>query len=120
MSQASLETQNMAEESMKSWVERGRGGGSINLDGTSSATAGSVDEDSSLPLGPGEWTEPLGLPLCVVCQNVSHMDARAATEVASNLLQAQRMEYLEKQNNWKEADFDAVLQYLRTVLLRRT
>ena len=30
------------------------------------------------------------------------------------------MEYLEKQNSWKEPDFDTVLQYLRTILLRRT
>lgn len=24
----------------------------------------------TIPLGPGEFDEPLGLPLCVVCQNV--------------------------------------------------
>lgn len=29
------------------------------------------------------------------------------------------MEYLEKSMGWKEPDFDTVLQYLRTVLLRR-
>jgi dynein light intermediate chain 1, cytosolic len=29
------------------------------------------------------------------------------------------METLEKTQGWKEADFDQVLQYLRTVLLRR-
>ena len=29
------------------------------------------------------------------------------------------MEYLEKQNSWKEPDFDTVLQYLRSILLRR-
>lgn len=34
--------------------------------------------------------------------------------------QAQQMEYLEKQSSWKEPDFDLVLQYLRTLLLRRT
>jgi hypothetical protein len=33
--------------------------------------------------------------------------------------QAQRMEVLEKNQGWKEPDFDTVLQYLRTVLLRR-
>lgn len=57
------------EEGMSLWKERGRGG-SLNLDGTT-ATAAS-EGDVSLPLGPGEWEEPLGLPLCVVCQNVSH------------------------------------------------
>lgn len=54
---------------MESWKGRGRGGGATNLDGTPSA-AGS-EGDSGLPQGPGEWADPLGLPLCVVCQNVS-------------------------------------------------
>ncbi|KAF4461816.1 dynein light intermediate chain [Fusarium albosuccineum] len=90
----------LMEEVMSTWKERGRGGAATNLDGTPSATATGGDGDSSLPLGPGEWEEPLGLPLCVVCQN------------------AQKMEFLEKSQGWKEPDFDTVLQYLRTVLLR--
>ena len=49
---------------MVSWQDRGRGGGT-NLDGTS---AGQGIE--ALPLGPGEWEDALGLPLCLVCQNV--------------------------------------------------
>lgn len=56
------------EEVMSQWKERGRGG-SLNLDGTTATAAG--EGDVSLPFGPGEWEEPLGLPLCVVCQNVS-------------------------------------------------
>lgn len=56
------------EEVMSQWKERGRGG-SLNLDGTTATATG--EGDVSLPLGPGEWEEPLGLPLCVVCQNVS-------------------------------------------------
>lgn len=59
------------EDVMNAWKERGRGSSSVNLDGTPSATVANGDSDGSLPLGPGEWTEPLGLPLCVVCQNVS-------------------------------------------------
>ncbi|KAH6885381.1 dynein light intermediate chain-domain-containing protein [Thelonectria olida] len=94
------EQHELMEEVMSAWKERGRGGAAINLDGTPSATATSGDGDSSLPLGPGEWEEPLGLPLCVVCQN------------------AQKIEFLEKSQGWKEPDFDTVLQYLRTVLLR--
>ncbi|KAF7549088.1 hypothetical protein G7Z17_g6622 [Cylindrodendrum hubeiense] len=90
------EQHNLMEDVMSAWKERGRGGASTNLDGTPSATATSGDGDSSLPLGPGEWEEPLGLPLCV----------------------AQKMEFLEKSQGWKEPDFDTVLQYLRTVLLR--
>ncbi len=60
------------EEIMDSWKTRGKGGASLNLDGTPSAAAASGDADSSLPQGPGEWADPLGLPLCVVCQNVSN------------------------------------------------
>lgn len=69
MGHTSPEARSEMEETMSSWRERGRGGSSTNLDGTPSATA--ADSDGSLPLGPGEWSEPLGLPLCVVCQNVS-------------------------------------------------
>jgi dynein light intermediate chain 1 len=54
------------EEVMISWRDRGRGGNALDGGGTSSTT----DSDVTLPLGPGEWEEALGLPLCVVCQNV--------------------------------------------------
>ncbi|KAF2726928.1 dynein [Polyplosphaeria fusca] len=53
-----------------------------------------------VPLGPGEWDEPLGIPLCVVCQN------------------ADKIEALEKERGWKEEQFDFILQYLRTILLK--
>ncbi|KAK3695854.1 dynein light intermediate chain-domain-containing protein [Podospora appendiculata] len=85
------------EEVMLSWRDRGRGGGT-NLDGTSAAPVS--DADVSLPLGPGEWEDALGLPLCLVCQN------------------AEKMEYLEKTQGWKEEEFDVVLQFMRTVLLK--
>lgn len=52
---------------MIGWRERGRGGAS--LDGGNGGTT--TEGDVSLPLGPGEWDEALGLPLCVVCQSVS-------------------------------------------------
>lgn len=32
-------------------------------------TGGGIGE-VTIPLGPGEFDEPIGLPLCVVCQNV--------------------------------------------------
>ncbi|KAF3033608.1 hypothetical protein E8E12_000917 [Didymella heteroderae] len=57
-------------------------------------------EDVKVPMGPGEWDETLGLPLCVVCQN------------------ADKIESLEKERGWKEAEFDFILQYLRTILLK--
>ncbi|KAI5795890.1 dynein light intermediate chain-domain-containing protein [Pyronema domesticum] len=56
--------------------------------------------DVVLPLGQGEFDEPIGLPLCVVCQN------------------ADKIELLEKERGWKEEEFDFVLQFLRTILLK--
>lgn len=34
-------------------------------------------------------------------------------------LQSEKMEYLEKTQSWKEEEFDVVLQFMRTILLRR-
>lgn len=73
----SSECKDSMAEVMVSWRDRGRGGGATNLDGTGNATT--TDGDVALPLGPGEWEDGLGLPLCVVCQNVSSLcsfDAR--------------------------------------------
>ncbi|KAI9711573.1 MAG: hypothetical protein M1820_002138 [Bogoriella megaspora] len=80
------------EENIIRWRDKGRNGA---VDG-----AGGNDGDASLPLGPGEWDEPLGVPLCVVCQN------------------ADKIETLEKQRDWREEDLDFVLQFLRTILLK--
>ncbi|KAJ9155378.1 Cytoplasmic dynein 1 light intermediate chain [Pleurostoma richardsiae] len=91
------ESKVVMQEVMDQWKDRGRGGG-INLDGTTAPTSG--EGDVALPLGPGEWEDGLGLPLCVVCQN------------------AEKMEFLEKSHGWKEEEFDVVLQFMRTVLLR--
>ncbi len=54
---------------MNNWRDRGRTGGSVNLDGTGAVAN---EGDVALPLGSGEWEDALGLPLCVVCQNVSY------------------------------------------------
>lgn len=54
------------EEVMIGWRDRGRGITSLDAGGGNVAAEGEV----TLPLGPGEWDEALGLPLCVVCQNV--------------------------------------------------
>lgn len=61
---------------------------------------GSASDNVKIPLGPGEWDEPLGLPLCVVCQN------------------ADKIEALEKERGWKDDEFDFILQYMRTILLK--
>ncbi|CAK7271461.1 hypothetical protein SEPCBS119000_004618 [Sporothrix epigloea] len=116
----------LMEETMLKWRGRGRGG-AWNLDGTLAASASnsSLGETSAgtgngnsnanrnssmgggggsvadaLPPGPGEWEDALGLPLCVVCQN------------------AERTDILEKTQGWKDDEFDLVLQYLRTVLVK--
>ncbi|KAF2139092.1 uncharacterized protein K452DRAFT_311035 [Aplosporella prunicola CBS 121167] len=88
------ECKDVMEENIISWRERGR---KNNLDG-SPGTA--TDGDVSIPVGPGEWDEPLGLPLCVVCQNADKIEAH------------------ERERGWKEEEFDFVLQYLRTILLK--
>ena len=49
---------------MKDWQQRRKGGGH-------EASGGGSEGGISLPLGPGEWDETLGLPLCVVCHSVS-------------------------------------------------
>ena len=63
MSDESKET---LEETMKDWQEK-RGGVST-YDNTTQATGS--EANVALPLSQGEWDEPLGLPLCVVCHNV--------------------------------------------------
>ncbi|KAK7985862.1 hypothetical protein PG988_003484 [Apiospora saccharicola] len=93
----SLDCKDAMEEVMIGWKDRGRGGTTVNLDGTGAVPA---EGDMALPLGPGEWEDGLGLPLCVVCQG------------------AERIDYLEKSQGWREEKFDLVLQYLRTVLLK--
>lgn len=84
------------EEVMVTWRDRGRGTAGLAVNGTTS------EDDILLPLGPGEWEEALGLPLCVVCHN------------------SDQMETLERERAWKEEEFDFVLQFLRTILLKRT
>jgi len=103
------------EDVMLSWRDRGRGGGT-NLDG-SGAAAATAQGDVALPLGPGEWEDALGLPLCVVCQNAG--SPRRAFGPRLTCRQAEKMEVLEKIQGWKEDEFDVVLQYLRTALLKR-
>lgn len=81
------------EENMQHWKQRRKG---------PKQDTSSLDHDTSLPinLGPGEWDEPLGVPICVVCQN------------------AEKIEILEREHGWKDEEFDTVLIYLRTALLK--
>lgn len=60
-------TKIVMEETMTEWRDRKRG-----MD-PSSATTGNLPNSGgpvTIPLGPGEWDEGLGIPMCVVCQGV--------------------------------------------------
>ena len=52
------------EETIKDWQQRRKGG--LALDSGVASTS-----NVNVPLSQGEWDEPLGLPLCVVCHGVS-------------------------------------------------
>lgn len=79
---------------MRAWTERRKGVSSENIPRDSS------DANIVLPLGPGEWDDALGVPLCVVCQN------------------AEKIEVLEREHGWKDDEFDFILLYLRSILLK--
>ncbi|KAL9593392.1 MAG: hypothetical protein Q9219_007573 [cf. Caloplaca sp. 3 TL-2023] len=83
-----------AEETIKEWQQRRRG---ATYEGASAAAG---DPGITIPLGQGEWDEPLGLPICVACHGTEKIEA------------------LEKDHGWREEEFDFALQYLRTVLLK--
>jgi dynein light intermediate chain 1 len=86
-----VESKQAMEENVVYWRDTKR---STTLEGSNPG------EDSALPLGPGEWDEPLGVPLCLVCQNTD------------------KMQTLEKDQGWKDEQFDYVGQYVRTILLK--
>ncbi|OQD73457.1 hypothetical protein PENDEC_c015G06677 [Penicillium decumbens] len=91
------DTKIVMEETMTEWRDRKRG-----MD-ANSATAGGLPNSGgpvTIPLGPGEWDEGLGIPMCVVCQG------------------ADKIEKLEKDHGWNEEQFDFILQFLRTILLK--
>jgi dynein light intermediate chain 1 len=67
------ETKLVMEETMTEWRDRKRGVDS------SSGTTGGISASSgpvTIPLGPGEWDEGLGIPMCVVCQGVRNLSCR--------------------------------------------
>ena len=66
------------EEEIEGWKTRSKGGGRGKGKGTVMGEGQAPDGETvggtvELPLGPGEWDEPLGLPICVVAQNVGHL-----------------------------------------------
>ncbi|KAJ5099471.1 hypothetical protein N7532_006472 [Penicillium argentinense] len=91
------DTKLVMEETMTEWRDRKRG-----MDASSAATGGLPNSGGpvTIPLGPGEWDEGLGIPMCVVCQG------------------ADKIEKLEKDHGWHEEQFDFILQFMRTILLK--
>ncbi|KAJ5908137.1 hypothetical protein N7495_000819 [Penicillium taxi] len=84
------DTKMVMEEIMTEWRDRRRG---MDTNATSTSAV-------TIPLGPGEWDEGLGIPMCVVCQG------------------ADKIEKLEKDHGWHEEQFDFILQFMRTILLK--
>lgn len=87
------ECKDRLEENVNSWRKRGKSS-------SSEGSTTTADAEVTIPLGPGEGDEHLGLPLLVVAQN------------------ADRIEALEREHGWREEQFDFILQYLRTILLK--
>ncbi|KAI9783301.1 MAG: hypothetical protein M1816_001433 [Peltula sp. TS41687] len=94
--------QDVMERAMKDWQRERRTGGSHAgaAGGSSTNTKLGILPDVSLPLGPGELDDMLGLPLCVVCQNADQTGT------------------LEEEHGWREEEFDFVQQTIRTILLK--
>ena len=64
-SDLSNDAKEAAETTMKEWQQRRIGRTFNDVGGANNA-----DTNVTIPLEQGEWDEPLGLPLCVVCHRV--------------------------------------------------
>lgn len=73
-------TKIVMEEVMTEWKDKKRG-----LDSNSATGVTNSGGPVSIPLGPGEWDEGLGVPLCVVCQGVSRATLRMGTSTDRGL-----------------------------------
>lgn len=111
------DTKIVMEETMTEWRDRKRG-----MDANSAAAGGLPNSGGpvTIPLGPGEWDEGLGIPMCVVCQGVCRPNSvPCVRHVSLTYFQADKIEKLEKDHGWNEEQFDFILQFLRTILLKR-
>ena len=88
------------EETMTAWKEK-----RVGPDAPSAQPGGNISAEqkimtATVPPGPGEWDEGLGIPLSVVC------------------VQAEKIEQMERDYGWGEDQFDFLMQWLRCVLLK--
>jgi len=85
---------------MKSWRERRIG---PTIEGMTTTFISDRNQQTPAPpppLGQGEWDDPLGIPICVVCLN------------------AEKTHILAREHVWTDTQFDYILQHLRTILLK--
>lgn len=48
-----------------------------------------------------------------------HLSCKRRTLTDRNLSQADKIETLEKEQGWREEEFDFILQFMRTILMKR-
>ena len=95
---ADAETKAQMDETMNLWRNRRVGPDSHS---TSNHAGNTADQATpAISLGPGEWDEDMGVPLSVVC------------------IHTEKVARLEQDLGWQEDQFDYLMQWLRTVLLK--
>lgn len=57
--------------------------------------------------------------MCCLSRSKWHCTIRVVRAIADSVLQADKIEKLEKDHGWHEEEFDFILQFLRTILLKR-
>lgn len=95
------ETKIEMEEVMTAWKER-RIGPDAQTSVPGGGGGGTTEQKATqiVSLGPGEWDEGLGVPVSVICINT------------------EKIERLEQDYGWQEDQFDFLMQWMRTVLLK--
>jgi hypothetical protein len=92
------ETKLAMEEVMTEWRDRKRGADPSSSAVGTTGPGGQV----SIPMGPGEWDEGLGIPMCVVCQGVCWCPLLLAAHIArADLISASNRQT--KSRSWKRS-----------------
>jgi len=85
---------------MRSWRERRTGPAVEGMTTTFMSDRNQQTPAPPPPLGQGEWDDPIGMPICIVCLN------------------AEKTHILAREHVWTDTQFDYILQHLRTILLK--